>query len=337
MPTFHALAAHEAGGELKPFEYDPGDLGPDEVEIAVKYCGLCHSDLSMLGNDWGISVYPYVPGHEVAGVVAAKGDRVTGLEVGQSVGLGWYSSSCMFCDQCMSGDHNLCGSAGMTIVGRHGGFADRVRASQEWVIPIPDSLDPSVVGPMFCGGATVFNPFLQSGVRPIDRIGVVGIGGLGHMALKIGNAWGCEVTAFSGSPDKEDEAREMGADHFVNSRDPQSLESVAGSFDLILDTVGAELPWEAYINALSPRGKLHIVGAAPSVSTPVMPLIMAQRTITATPVGSPQTLREMVRFATRHDIAPIVEPMKLSEANDAMERLRSGSPRYRIVLENDLG
>jgi alcohol/geraniol dehydrogenase (NADP+) len=330
-----AYAAEQAGGELKPFEYEPGPLGSKEVEIDVEYCGICHSDLSMLNNDWGMTQYPFVPGHEVVGTVAAVGDTVTKLRPGQKVGLGWYSRSCMMCEWCMSGNQNLCLTAEGTIVGRYGGFADKVRAHEAWVTPLPEELDPAKAGPLFCGGITVFNPLVQFDVKPTDRIGVIGIGGLGHMALRFLHAWGCDVTAFSSSPDKEAEARELGANHFINSRDPNALKAAENSFDLILSTANADLDWETYIAMLRPKGKLHFVGVAPNpVSSQLFPLILGQKSISGSPLGSPTTVDRMLNFAARHGVEPITETYAFSEVNEALEKLRSGKPRYRIVLKH---
>ncbi len=331
----NAYAAESAGAELKPFEYEYGEIGAEEVDIAVSHCGICHSDLSMLNNDWEISRYPFVPGHEIVGRIEAVGSQVTHLTVGQTVGLGWFAQSCMTCHQCLAGHHNLCPEARGTIVERHGGFADKVRAHKGWVIPLPDGVSTASAGPLFCGGITVFNPIVQNDIRPTDRVGVVGIGGLGHMALGFLRAWGCEVTAFSTSADKEEEARRLGAHHFLNTRDTGALEKKAGYFDMILVTVNVSLPWEAYIGALAPKGKLHMVGAAPSVETAVFPLIIGQRSIGGSPLGSPATIATMLDFAARHKIAPQIEIFPMSQVNAAMEKLHAGKPRYRIVLEND--
>lgn len=333
--TIKAYAVQEPGGKLEPFEYDPGALGSEEVEINVEYCGICHSDLSMLENEWGITQYPFVPGHEIVGTIGLVGDAVTTLKVGQRVGLGWYSSSCMHCEWCISGDQNLCLTAEGTIVGRHGGFADRVRADLNWVVPLPEELDPTKVSPLFCGGITVFNPIVQLGIKPTDRVGVIGIGGLGHMALRFLKAWGCEVTAFSTSPDKEAEARELGASHFVNSRDPEALKQVANSFDFILSTVSADLDWDSYLVALRPKGNLHLVGVIPSpLSAQIFPMIAGQKTISASPLGSPATINQMLSFAARHNIEPITETFSFDQINEAMEKLRNGKPRYRLVLKH---
>jgi len=300
----------------------------------VEYCGICHSDLSMLRNEWGFSTYPLVPGHEVVGHVEAVGSLVKNLKVGDRVGLGWFSESCMTCPQCMGGDHNLCGSGEGTIVGRHGGFADRVRAHWAWAIKLPDSLPAASAGPLFCGGITVFSPIVEFHVRPTDRVGVIGAGGLGHLAIQFLNKWGCEVTAFSSTPDKAHELMSLGAHRVVNSRDSEALKAEAGRFDFIISTVAVPLEWMTYVAALAPKGRLHTVGAIPEpVALNAFPLIMGQRSFSGSPLGSPATTALMLEFCTRHGIAPMVEEFPLSEVNKAIDRLENGSPRYRVVLK----
>lgn len=334
MATIHAWAAHEAGGRLAPFEYDPGPLGGDEVEIEVESCGLCHSDLSMLDNEWGITAYPFVPGHEVIGRVAALGAHAKGLEVGHRVGLGWTARSCLHCDQCLGGRHHLCRQALGTITGRHGGFADRVRCHWLWAVPIPDALPANETGPMLCGGITVFAPLLEFGVKPTDRVGVVGIGGLGHMALKFCRAWGCEVTAFTSTGSKADEARAFGAHRVVDSRDADAIAAQAGRFDLILDTANATLDWNAYLAALAPRGRLHVVGAVlEPIPVPAFALISGQKSLSGSPTGSRSLIDAMLGFAARHAIAPQTEHFPMNRVNDALDHLRAGKARYRIVLD----
>jgi uncharacterized zinc-type alcohol dehydrogenase-like protein len=332
-----ALAAKSAGGNLEPFEYDPGALQPEQVEIDVLACGLCHSDLAMLNNDWQISAYPLVPGHEVVGRVSAAGPQVRRVKVGDMVGLGWFSQSCMSCTECLDGNHNLCTTAEQTIVGRHGGFASKVRCHWSWATPIPEGIDPLKAGPLFCGGITVFNPILQLGILPTERVGVIGIGGLGHLALQFLDKWGCHVTAFTTSDAKAAEAKSLGADAVVNSRSDDEIAKIAGSLDAIIVTANADLNWDAYIGTLAPRGRLHFVGVVPSpVASYVFPLIVGQKSISGTPVGSPSNTLRMIEFAARHGIAPVTEHFKMSQANDALEHLRTGKARYRIVLENDI-
>jgi uncharacterized zinc-type alcohol dehydrogenase-like protein len=336
----HAYAALEKGGKLQPFEFDPGPLREEQVEIAVEYCGVCHSDLSMYENEWGMTAYPFVPGHEVVGKIVAVGDHVTTLRVGQRVGLGWFSGSCMKCNQCLSGDHNLCGTPGgreETIIHRHGGFANRVRCHWVWATPLPEAIDYAKAGPLFCGGITVFNPLVQYDVKPTDRVGVIGIGGLGHMALAFLNKWGCEVTAFTSSDSKREEALKLGAHKVVNSRDPAQLKSIAGSLNFILSTVSASLDWQAYVDALAPKGRLHTVGAiSEPVKLAVFPFIGGQKSFSGSPMGNPTTVDKMIDFCARHAISPVTESFKMSEVNEAFDHLKAGKARYRIVLTNDI-
>ncbi|WP_404308400.1 NADPH-dependent aldehyde reductase Ahr [Neorhodopirellula lusitana] len=334
MTTIHAYAVKEAGGALEPFEYQVGPLGHDEVEIDVTSCGICHSDISMIDNEWGMTEYPLVPGHEITGTIAAIGAGVDRLKVGQTVGLGWSSGSCMTCHQCMSGDHNLCGDNEGTIVGRHGGFADKVRCQKAWAIPLPDGIDPKKAGPLFCGGLTVFNPIVQFDVRPTHRVGVVGIGGLGHLALQFLNKWGCEVTAFTSSASKAEEAKSLGAHKIINSRSDSELTDAAGSFDFILSTVAVTLDWEKYFAALAQRGRLHVVGAAlEPIPAAAFPLIAGQKSLSGSPIGSPATAATMLEFCARHDIEATTEHFPMSDVNEALDHLRAGNAKYRIVLD----
>jgi len=330
---FKAYAAFEPGGKLELFEYDPGPIGQQDVEIAVEYCGICYSDLSMLRNDWGMTQYPFVPGHEVIGTIVAVGGEAGTLQPGQRVGLGWHAGYCMHCHSCMSGDHNLCAQAQGTIVGRHGGFADKVRARAASVVALPQGLEAKSAGPLFCGGITVFNPLVQFNISPTASVGVIGIGGLGHLAVQFLRAWGCHVTAFTTSENKKAEALRLGAHQTMNSKDPTVLEAAAGQFDLILSTVHAALDWNAYVATLRPKGRLHFLGAVlEPLDIGVFPLILGQRSVSGSPVGSPDTIRAMLDFALQHHIKPIVESFSFDQVNDAIAHLDSGKARYRIVL-----
>lgn len=330
----NAYAALQAGEKLQPYEYEVGELATNEVEIDVDYCGICHSDLSMLNNEWGISAYPLVAGHEVVGRISQVGAEVTHLTVGQTVGLGWHSGYCGHCVSCDDGDQNLCGNAQGTIVSHHGGFADKVRAQSQSVIPLPEGVNPKTAGPLFCGGITVFNPLVQFDVKPTDKVAVIGIGGLGHLALQFLNAWGCEVTAFTSSQSKAEEAKNLGAHHCINSRDNNEIEAAAGQFDYIISTVNVKLDWNAYINTLKPKGRLHFVGATlEPLDLNVFGLLGAQRSVSASPVGSPATMAKMLAFAAQHNIQPQVESFKFSQINEALAHVEAGKARYRVVLE----
>ncbi|CEK11578.1 NADPH-dependent aldehyde reductase Ahr [Legionella hackeliae] len=335
MTTVHAYATQEKSGQLLPFDYTLGEISPEQVDIKVESCGICHSDLSMINNEWGFSRYPFVPGHEVVGTVMAKGEYVNTLKIGQRVGLGWFSGSCMYCHSCLRGDHNLCSTAEQTIVGRHGGFANIVRCNALWAMALPDELNAKNAGPLLCGGITVFNPIVQFDIRPTQRVGVIGIGGLGHMALQFLNKWGCEVTAFSSSASKEAEAKQMGAHYVVNTNDNKALQKLTGRFDLILNTANANLDWPTYANALAPRGRLHTVGAVPDpIAVPPFSLIFGQRSLSGSPLGSPATIQDMLEFCVRHNIQPLTEHFAMKDVNKALEHLRAGKARYRIVLDN---
>jgi len=335
---FKAYAAPAQGKALVPFEFEPGPLAGEQVEVKVSHCGICHSDLSMLDNEWGRSAYPLVAGHEAVGTIVAAGDRVKRVKVGDRVGVGWFSGSCMACPQCLAGDHNLCATAEQTIVGRFGAFADRVRCHWLWATPLPPALDPVKAGPLFCGGITVFNPIIQCGVQPTQRVGVIGIGGLGHMALQFLNKWGCEVLAFTSSDSKRQDALKFGAHDTVNSRDSAQMQKLAGSLDFILVTANVTLDWPVIINALAPKGRLHLVGAVlEPIPVAAFSLISGQKAVSGSPLGSPSTTAKMLEFCARHGIAPVIEQFPMSRVNEALEHLRAGKARYRIVLENDIG
>jgi uncharacterized zinc-type alcohol dehydrogenase-like protein len=335
MGLIQGLAAHAAGAELLPFRYDPGELGLAEVEIGVTHCGICHSDLHLISNDWGISQYPFIPGHEVIGTVTAVGAGVRSLAVGQRVGLGWQSNSCGQCEWCMRGMENLCAESEATCVHRNGGYADRVRANARFVLPIPDALPSEQAAPLLCGGITVYNPLRTHGVNPSSRVGVIGIGGLGHLAIQFARVFGAEVTAFSTSPAKEEEARALGASRFVNSRETKAMRDVTGTLDLILSTVNADEDWNTYIQTLRPTGALCLLGVPPSpIALHAFPLIAGLRSVTGNPTGSPARLREMLDVAARHGVQAKTERFAMSEANEAIKKVKKNKVRYRAVLAN---
>lgn len=331
-----AYAAPSAGADLELITHHLGPLPDDEVEITVESCGLCHSDLTMINNEMGISSYPLIAGHEIIGTISAIGSHVTTRRVGQKVGLGWYAKSCLACPQCLSGNHNLCPQAQPTIAGRSGGFAERVRCQWIWATPIPDAVEQPSAGPMFCGGVTVFNPLLQFGVKPTDRVGVIGIGGLGHLALKFLRHWGCDVVAFTSSEDKRQEALDFGATRVVNSRNPEEMQALQGSLDFVLCTVNVSLDWPVILQTLAPKGRLHFVGLIPEpVPVHVLQLLAPQCSLSGSPLGSPATMSTLLDFAGRHKIAPQTEYFPMSKINDAIAHLKAGKARYRIVLQAD--
>ena len=335
MAQIRGLAAHAAGAELLHYRYDPGSLGAHEVEIAISHCGICRSDLNLISNDWGTSQYPFIPGHEIVGTVAEVGSGVHTLKVGQRVGLGWQSNSCGECEWCMQGLENLCPASEATCVHRNGGYADSVRANARFVIPIPDALDSERAAPLLCAGITVYNPLRSHGVNPASRVGIVGIGGLGHIAIQFAHAFGAHVTAFSTSAEKEEEARALGAHSFANTRESKHMKEMAGTQDFILTTANADQDWGTLIQALRPTGTLCIVGVPPSpIAIHAFPLISGMRTITGSPIGSPIVLREMLDVAARHRVQAQTEAFPMEKANEAIEKVRKSKVRYRAVLAN---
>ena len=335
MAQIQGLAAHAAGAELLSFRYDPGELGAQEVEIGITHCGICHSDLHLISNDWGISQYPFIPGHEIVGAVTAIGSQVRTLKVGQRVGLGWQSNSCGQCEWCSRGLENLCPYQEATCVHRHGGYASGVRANARFVSPIPDALPSEQAAPLLCGGITVYSPLRDHAVNPSSRVGIIGIGGLGHIAIQFAKVFGAEVFAFSTSATKEEEARALGAHHFVNSRESKGMKDVAGSLDFILNTANADQDWNVYIQALRPNGTLCFVGVPPSpVSVQAFPLSAGIRTLTCSPIGSPQRIREMLDVAARHNVKATTEGFPMARANEAIDKVKKNKVRYRAVLAN---
>jgi uncharacterized zinc-type alcohol dehydrogenase-like protein len=332
LPRVDAFAALEAGASLAPFDYEPAALGPHDVEIEIMHCGICHSDIHLIDNDWQTSHFPLVPGHEVVGTVAQKGSLVTHLELGSRVGVGWQAGSCLECEWCERGDENLCERIVETCVGRHGGFADRIQVDGRFAFAIPDVLSSEVAAPLLCGGITVYSP-LREHARPQSRVGIIGIGGLGHLGIRFARALGCEVTAFSSTAAKEDEARVHGAHHFVSSVDDSALKTQRESFDLIISTVNTPLNWKRYVSALRPHGVLSFVGAlAEPVSIHTGMLMARSRSVTSSPIGGRAVMREMLNFAARHRVGAQVETVPMRDVNSALDRLRRNDVRYRFVL-----
>ena len=329
---FHAWAAHREKGALKPFVYEPEPLAPNDVEIRISHCGICHSDVHLVDGDWGVGRYPMVPGHEIVGTVADAGPAVTHLALGQRVGVGWQRSACLECEWCVSGQENLCAREVATCVDQHGGFAERIRVDGRFAFAIPEALSAENAAPLLCGGVTVYAP-LSRWARPSMRVGVVGIGGLGHLALQFARAMGCEVTAISTNPDKEAEARSFGAHRFVASGEPKALRAAAQTLDVVLSTAFLAPDWKGLLRTLRPNGVLCLVGA-PDEPLRLDPgvILGRQLSVTASAIGGRPAIREMLEFAARHGIAPKVQLRPLAEANAALGDVRQGQARYRVVL-----
>jgi len=331
-----SYAAYEVRESLRPFSYVPRELGELDVEITISHCGICHSDIHLINNDWGISQYPLVPGHEIVGTITAVGKKVTQVSLGDRAGVGWQCGSCFECDDCTHGDENLCASSHATCVGNFGGYAEKVVVDSRFAFRIPESLDSAAAAPLLCGGATVYSPMLKWKVKPGSRVGVIGIGGLGHLAIQFAKALGAEVTAFSSTPEKEQEARALGADHFSVSTEASAAIVLKGYFDFIINTVWADLDWQGYVTLLRSNGVLCFVGLpGKPITIHAGMLLSGQKSITASVIGSRKTIESMLKLAASKGVGAKTELYPMSEVNQALEHAGSNKARYRVVLYND--
>lgn len=329
--TYAAFAAKDL---LTPYSYESKNLEPFDIEIAITHCGICHSDVHLIDNDWGISNYPLVPGHEIVGTVQAKGKQVTWLNKGQRIGVGWQCGSCMQCLYCRKGENNLCAKQKATCVSQFGGFAQSIITDARFAFVLPEELDSASTAPLFCGGATVYSPLRRFIHKPLMHVGVIGIGGLGHLAIQFANAFGCEVTAFSSSKDKEQEALKLGANQFVSSVDFRQLRTLSSRFDLIINTAPHTLEWPLFINMLKPKSFLCFVGVPQEqLNIPVSALIGGRRGVCGSNIASPIEIEDMLQLAAKHKLGAVIETFPLSKVNDAIAKVRSNTIRYRAVLE----
>jgi uncharacterized zinc-type alcohol dehydrogenase-like protein len=328
-------AAKAVGQPLEPFTFEPPKLGEHDVRVSVTHCGLCQSDIHAIDNYYGITTYPFVPGHEVVGYVSEVGGVVSDLKEGDRVGIGWQGRSCMNCEWCLKGEEQLC----MDIVSSgtwvpFGGFSSSIIVDSRFAYPLPDALSSEVAAVLMCAGVAVYSPLRSYAKRPAQKIGVIGVGGLGHLALQFAHALGHDVTAISSSPEKKQEALVFGADHFMSSDDQISLEQAEFSFDLLLCTAHGKINWEALLQILKKNGLLVLVGF-PDVSFNSTDLVAHQLSITGSFLGNRATMREMLSFAQEHNIMPKVELMPMTEVNKAIQKVRDKKARYRIVLFNE--
>ncbi len=335
MSEIQGLAAHAAGAQLLAYRYDPGELKAGEIEVKISHCGVCRSDLHLIDNDWGTSKYPFIPGHEVVGTVSAVGSLVTDRKLGERVGIGWQADSCGSCEWCRRGEEHLCAKAQPTCVGRNGGYAERIRVNARFAVAVPEAIESEGAAPLLCGGITVYSPMRNHGVRPSSRVGVIGIGGLGHLGIQFAKAFGAEVTALSSSKEKEREAKELGAHHFVHTRETGALKKLVGCFDFLLSTANADQDWPGYVNALRPKGVLCVVGVPPSpMQLQAFALVGQQRAVSGSPTGSPSDIAEMLDVAARHGVRAVTERYAMAKVNEAIAKVKKNQVRYRAVLAN---
>ncbi|HWP94466.1 MAG TPA: NAD(P)-dependent alcohol dehydrogenase [Gammaproteobacteria bacterium] len=333
--AIEAYACQGPAAPLERFTYEPADLKPLEVEIEITHCGICHSDVHLLNNEWGLNQYPLVPGHEIVGHIRERGRDVTGLEIGQRVGVGWQRGACLSCEYCEQGEENLCTRMDATCVGHYGGFARAIRVDSRFVFPLPDALESPLAAPLLCAGVTVFAPLRRYGTGPGKRVGVLGVGGLGHLAIQFARAMGAEVVAISSTAEKERDARELGASQFIDARDTVRIKKANRTLDLLLNTVSVGIDYPDYLGMVRPGGVMCVVGAPrdPIVLRPGM-LIGGQKAIAGSSIGGTRAMREMLAFAVEHGIRPRVTVLPMEQCNLAVAKVAKNQARYRIVLQN---
>jgi uncharacterized zinc-type alcohol dehydrogenase-like protein len=336
-----AYGAATAGDRIAPMDVQRREVGPLDVRIDIDACGVCHSDIHQAEGDWGPDIFPMVPGHEIVGLVTEAGADVTKYQVGDRVGVGCYVASCGACEACENGDENYCPTWSTTYNGYEqdgvtptfGGYSDHIVVNENYVLRIPDGVDTQAVAPLLCAGITVYPP-LKSYAGPGKEVGVIGLGGLGHVGVRIAKAMGSRVTVFSHSPGKEADARRLGADAFVATHDPAALKPLRMSFDMILSTVSASIDVDAYLNVLKTRGTLAIVGL------PVQPLsfeagnlVGEARSIVGAKLAGVETTQEMLDFCAEHGIVADVEVIDIADINEAWQRVKDSDVRYRFVID----
>ncbi len=336
LPLVHGYAAKTKGAALEPFAYEPRKLKDSEVRVAVTHCGLCHSDVQGIEDLYGISTFPFVPGHEIVGHVSEVGSAVRDLKLGDRVGIGWQGRSCMRCEQCLRGDVHLCRDIDVCGVWYpYGGFAASVPVEEGYAFRLPEALADAEAAGLMCGGMTVYNALRSLATAPSRKVAIVGVGGLGHLAVQFAHALGGEVTALSTSSSKRDAALAFGADRFVLLTDRDEMKKLGTSLDLILYTGSAEVDWTRLILSLKWKGRLVMAGFSPvSVSFDPLEVIARELTIAGSFLARPEVTREMLAFAVAHGIRPQVELMPMDRVNDAIQKLRENRARYRIVLVN---
>ena len=342
--TTKAYAAHSETSGLSPFDIDRREPRADDVVIDIAYCGICHTDLHFVENDWGVTIYPVVPGHEIVGHVVAVGAGVTGFSVGDRVGVGCLVDSCRECSPCREGLEQYCtGGKVPTYNGedRHdgsitfGGYSERIVVSERFVLRVPDKLDLAAAAPLLCAGITTYSPLRHFGVGEGHRIGVIGMGGLGHMGIKLARAMGAEVTLFTRSAEKASEGRHQGAHHVIVSTDQAQMEAAAGTFDFLLDTVPVAHDLNPYIATLKYDGIHILVGMLEPVDPPLNAgaLISRRRSLAGSLIGGLPETQECLDFCAEHNISCDIELLDIARVNQAYERLKRGDVRYRFVID----
>ncbi|KAI9025863.1 chaperonin 10-like protein [Phycomyces nitens] len=343
--TFHGWACP---GKDKPLEWTElalKEFDDEAVEMDITHCGICGSDIHTLDSGWGPTDYPCVVGHEITGVCTRVGKNVKKVKVGDRIGVGAQCGSCLECEYCKSGNENLCMKAFITTYDSHwlngektyGGYADKWRGHEHFVFKVPDNMSNEIAATFFCAGVTTYSPLKRFGVKPGDKVGVIGIGGLGHFGVQWAKAMGAKVVALSHSDRKRADAKELGCDDYIVTSDKEAMLAEEGTFTHILSTsFGSKFEWEYFIKLLKPNGHFIVVGVpeTPLTGIPALMLAMRQVSIVGSAIGSPAMIEDMLNFAAAHNVKPWINKYPMKEANEAVKAMREGKARYRFVLEN---
>jgi uncharacterized zinc-type alcohol dehydrogenase-like protein len=342
-----AYATASASSALAPFSIERREPGPGEVLIDILYCGVCHSDIHQARDEWGGSIFPMVPGHEIVGRVAKIGAEVTRFRVGDTVGIGCFVDSCRQCEACEAGEEQFC-AHGMSATYNsfersgikldrnrptYGGYSTRITVDQNYVLRVPPGIPLERAAPLLCAGITTYSPLRHYGVKAGDEVAIVGLGGLGHMGVKLAKAMGARVTVLSHSPSKRDDALRLGADDFIATKDPEVFKTHAGRFDFILDTVSAQHDYNAYLGLLRLDGTMVLVGLPDPTPLAAGVLIRYRRRLAGSMIGGIRETQEMLDFCARHGVASDVEVIDIAQINTAYERMIKGDVRYRFVID----
>ncbi len=329
-------AALKPGAQLSPFSYDPPLLKKNEVRVEITHCGVCGSDIQAIDDVYSVFDFPFVPGHEVVGTISEVGSEVPLSRIGERVGVGWQGRACGKCEMCLSGNIALCLDVRNNGTWTpHGGFATSIVVQQDFAYPLPEDMPAEIAAVLMCAGITVYAALSRHFSFEGQKLGIVGIGGLGHLAIQFASAMGYEVTAISGSPRKREEAFAFGAQHFLDGSDKAALKQAEDHFDMLLITSHGRIYWDHMLDMLKRKGKIIMI-AFPDIAFSPVDLVVHELSIIGSFVGTPGEMRAMLAFAALHNIKPMVEVMPMSQVNQAIEKLRQNKAHYRIVLVNDL-
>ena len=338
----HGYAAQQAKAALGPYSFERREPSDHDVVIDIRYCGICHTDIHQVGDEWGGSKFPMVPGHEITGIVSQVGPKVTRYKAGDRVGVGCFVNSCRKCGPCSKNLEQYCTEGMVTTYNgtekdgtpTQGGYSNKIVVDENYVLSIPDNLPLDKAAPLLCAGVTLYSPLMHWKAGPGKKVAIIGLGGIGHMGVKLAHALGAEVTVLSHSLKKQEDGKKLGADHFYATSDPTTFEKLKGYFDLMINTVSAELDWNKYLDLLALDGAMVVVGI-PEKEIPVgsYPLVAGRRSLAGSLIGGIKETQEMLNFCSKNNIASEIEVIPIQKVNDAYKRILASDVRYRFVID----